>query len=190
MQVVGVIPTLTQVDPLFGEIVIKSVGPLDFTALMRPPYVALIGAIVGQKIPYQTAKQMRGKIYSALGNGFTREHFENWREVATIIPADKLAIITRVNDFLRTKSSDYLDTEANIRGLTVISGIKEWTVTVTLLVSGKNLDVFPSEDYFIRKRIQRLFGLTSIPSINETEKIAQRWAPYRGYFAWYLWRWF
>lgn len=180
---------LMSIDPLFGEIVVKSVGPLDFASLLRPPYVALIGAIVGQKISYQSARVIRGKIYTALGTTFTREQFETWKD-SSVIPADKLEIITRVNEFLRTKSSDYLDREENIRSLMVIPNVKDWTVKVTLLVSGKNLDVFPSEDYFIRKRVQRLFGLPSIPSIGETEKIAERWAPYRGHFAWYLWRWF
>lgn len=170
--------------------VIRAVGPLNFTELQRPVYVALIGAILGQRIPYATARSLRGKVYTALGVNFTYVEFDKWTHAAYEIPADKLKIIRTVNAFLKTQPEDFLNKRANIESLQQLQGIGPWTIKTTLLVSGLDPDIFPSDDYFIQKRLQRLYNLQKTPTAAESEKISERWKPYRSYVCWYLWRWF
>lgn len=84
---------LAQIDPHFGEVVMKSVGPLDWNNIFRTPYVALIGAIVGQRISYQHARSLRGMIFTALGTHFTLNEFVPWLKTSSIIPSDKRIIM-------------------------------------------------------------------------------------------------
>lgn len=176
-------------DPEFG-VVVKAVGKLDFIALMRPPYVALIGAILGQRIPFETARKLRGIVYTALGTNFTYVEFEDWTQASLKIPSDKLKIIRTINAYLKTQPPDFLNKRANIESLQhTVPGIGPWTVKTVLLMTFMDPDIFPADDYFIQKRLQRLFNLPKPPTATEAERISQRWRPYRSYYSMYLWRW-
>lgn len=178
---------------------LKEVGPLDFTLFMKPPYVALIGAIVGQKISFTSAREIRKKIYTKLGGtDFTPQQF------MTAFP-DALGnpIIRELNKFL-IENPGYLgngpDLVENIKALRGrISGIGSWTVENTLLCisspkNGEAPDIMPSGDVFIQRRIAALplpeLGKKSKLTAREVDEISKRWSPYRGYVTWYLWRWF
>lgn len=195
---------LQQHDPLFAR-VLKEVGILSFKTLLRPIYVALIGAVIGQKISYQAAKKIRGQLYTRIGTNFTpkmvdqliHDHLESPSVFEPFVPKDKLEIMIRINSFL-TKSCLNLQTVEDVWKLKAVHGIGDWTIKTTLLTSGLDFSVFPVEDYFLRKRVQRLFSSEysscgsgkSIPSVDETSRFVQRWGPYSGLYAWYLWRWF
>ena len=60
-------------DPRLSPVFNKT---LQLETLLKHPYVALIGAIIGQKIRYKTARTLRSKIYSRLGTNFTPTQFQ------------------------------------------------------------------------------------------------------------------
>lgn len=182
---------LYRIEPSFKR-VLDDVGVLDIESLKRPVYVSLIGAILGQKISYHEAKKLRSHVFNVLGTNFTLNDYLG-AEIAfiTLIPHEKRSIINNLNTYLGGKPSSYLADVNNIILLkNQVLGIGDWTIENTLLVSGLDEDIFPAGDYFLRKRIQKLYNLDKIPSIKETEKIAKRYSPSRSQFAWYLWRWF
>ncbi len=171
----------------------QKVGPLDWPALKKPPYVALIGAILGQKIRYTEAKKLRGHVYSILGNNFTRPELEaKWQQLT--LPHDKTTIIQNVNTFLRDKnrSPDFPPGQEwmCIQELLSVTGIGPWTLTSTMLVVEPTTDLMPCEDLFIQKRLQKLFSLPKKPTAKEVATMSATWSPYRGIITWYLWRWF
>lgn len=169
-------------DPAFQP-VLNAVGRLDISSLQRPIYVALVGAILGQKISYAQAKSLRSGLYSAVGTNFQPQDLDDWLKT---LQSDKADIIRRLNEYLVNHP---LQTADDVRSLKV-QGIGPWTIATTLLVAGLDPDVFPSGDLFIQNRLQRLFQLPKRPTTKETELISQRWSPHRSTYAWYLWRWF
>jgi 3-methyladenine DNA glycosylase/8-oxoguanine DNA glycosylase len=60
---------LVRVDPML-QILFNAVPTVDFNSIIKPVYVALIGAILGQKISYKAAKALRGKLYIRCGTNF------------------------------------------------------------------------------------------------------------------------
>lgn len=190
---------LLELDPAFAT-VFQAVGKLDFSALQKNPYVALLGAILGQRIPYTKAREYRSILYKAYGNDFKYSDVTSdsgkWANVKRLLPADKVAIIDNVHRYLEKQSADYLTTtdqkqlRENVERMASIYGVGQWTIQNCLLVSGLDMDVFLPDDYFIKKRIQRMYNLSRTPSAKECTQYAEKWRPYRSTASWYLWRWF
>ena len=174
------------------DILFKNIGPELFTGLPKPPYVALIGAVIGQIVRYTKAKSVRSKLYEVCGTDFppsviTNLTFQHWNYIG--LGLDKVEVILRINQYLSTNNIT-LNTVENIKSLKQIKGIGEWTINTTILTSFMDWDTFPSGDLFIRKRIKKLYNLTKLPTNREVRNISERWKPYRSIVAWYLWRWF
>ena len=47
---------------------------------------------------------------------------------------------------------------------------------------------FPTGDLGLRRAIQKLYSFDHEPTVEEAEKIAQKWKPYRTLACRYLWR--
>ena len=194
---------------------LDDVGILDIKKLMKNPYSSLIGIIVGQKITYKKAKELRKFIYETVekaqkefgeevdGTNFTIRHIENKKETLCLL--DNWPIIERVNKFLLTKNEHYLNIDNpqikdNILSLECVKGIGPWTIQSTLLCSllyhsYQSCDIFPVNDKFIQNALIRLHNINNPSKItkitlSEVRKISDKWSPYRGIITWYFWRWF
>jgi len=176
------------------EIVFKNVNTnTAFENLPKPPYVALIGAIIGQIIRYYDAKRIRGNLYKHFGSKFTVDEIdaatdEDWQNIIGIDPS-KIGIIKRTNEYLKL-TNNKLKTKDDVMLLKNIKGIGEWTVETVLLTSMMDWDIFPARDVFLRKKIQKLYALSKRPTEKETRIISEKWKPYRSVVTWYMWRWF
>lgn len=150
--------------------------------VIKDPYTALIGAIIGQKISYKTAKSLRGKLYSKYGNLLVP---------CEIIGADLYFLGTVPSNIIKSVTNYILDnnidmnTENGIRSLINVNGIGSWTIETTLLTCLMNWDLFPMGDKFLQVRMNRLYGRGC-----DIQIISANWAPYRSIVTWYLWRWF
>lgn len=166
--------------------------------VVKDPYTALVGAIIGQKISYQRAKSLRGQLYARYGTAIKDCSTQSdCVTLGTVINPTTLSqadlsflgtipaqIITNVTHFILTNKVN-LSTEEGIRSLTAVAGIGSWTVETTLLTCLKNWDLFPLNDKFLQTRMQRLYGKGCDMAV-----ISANWAPYRSIVTWYLWRWF
>ena len=88
----------------------------------------------------------------------------------------------------RRAAFDRMTDEEIIARLTTIRGIGRWTVEMFLLFDLGRLDVWPVDDYGVRKGYARTFGKRNLPTPKELLKIGERWRPYRSVAAWYFWR--
>lgn len=149
--------------------------------MIKDPYTALLGAIIGQKISYITAKSLRGQLYSRFPNITPAQIRTADLNFLGTAPA---TIIYQVTNHIITNNVD-LNTEEGIRSLTVVPGIGPWTIQTTLLSCLKNWDIFPEGDKFLHKRLQRLYG-----NNYDIANIIMRWTPHKSVVTWYLWRWF
>jgi methylated-DNA-[protein]-cysteine S-methyltransferase len=81
-----------------------------------------------------------------------------------------------------------LDDEALVTRLTSIRGIGRWTVEMLLIFRLGRADVFPVDDFGVRKGMARLMGHSDLPKPKDAAATAQRWRPFRTLASWYLWR--
>jgi 3-methyladenine DNA glycosylase/8-oxoguanine DNA glycosylase len=72
--------------------------------------------------------------------------------------------------------------------LTTVRGIGRWTVEMLLLFDLGRPDVWPVDDYGVRKGFARTFGKRKLPTPKQLIKFGEKWRPYRSLAAWYFWR--
>lgn len=150
--------------------------------VIKSPYPALIGAIIGQKVRYTQARQERARLYSQYGTDFTPTQLSD--QDFAWLGGFRAQAIVNVTEHILTYAPD-LSTEDGIRSLTIVPGIGLWTIETTLLTCLMSWDIFPMGDKFLQTRMRRLYG----PSVN-IKAVTAQWAPYRSVVTWYLWRWF
>ena len=75
-----------------------------------------------------------------------------------------------------------------IARLTQVRGIGRWTVEMLLLFDLGRPDIWPVDDYGVRKGFAKTFGRRKLPTSKQLVKIGEKWRPYRSVAAWYFWR--
>ena len=88
----------------------------------------------------------------------------------------------------RRGAFDLMSDEEIIARLTTVRGIGRWTVEMFLLFDLQRLDVWPVDDYGVRKGYAKTFRKKQLPTPKELFAIGERWRPYRSVAAWYFWR--
>jgi DNA-3-methyladenine glycosylase II len=83
---------------------------------------------------------------------------------------------------------DRMSDEEIITRLTTVRGIGRWTVEMMLLFDLGRLDVWPVDDYGVRKGYAKTFRKKKLPKPKELHVIGEKWRPYRSVAAWYFWR--
>jgi DNA-3-methyladenine glycosylase II len=80
-----------------------------------------------------------------------------------------------------------LDDETILERFTAVRGIGRWTVEMLLIFRLGRPDVWPVDDYAVRKAYGLVFGIPE-PKPKEMQARAEAWRPWRTTAAWYLWR--
>jgi len=75
-----------------------------------------------------------------------------------------------------------------IARLTQVRGIGRWTVEMLLLFDLGRPDVWPVDDYGVRKGFAKTFARRKLPTPKQLTKLGEKWRPYRSVAAWYFWR--
>ncbi len=75
-----------------------------------------------------------------------------------------------------------------ITRLTAVRGIGRWTVEMLLLFDLGRPDVWPVDDYGVRKGFAKTFGRRKLPTPKQLMRFGEKWRPYRSVAAWYFWR--
>jgi DNA-3-methyladenine glycosylase II len=78
--------------------------------------------------------------------------------------------------------------EEIIARLVTVRGIGRWTVEMLLLFDLGRPDVWPVDDYGVRKGFAKTFGKRKLPTPKQLKKLGEKWRPYRSVAAWYFWR--
>jgi DNA-3-methyladenine glycosylase II len=78
--------------------------------------------------------------------------------------------------------------EEIIERLVAVRGIGRWTAEMLLLFDLGRPDVWPVDDYGVRKGFAKTFGRRKLPTPKQLRKIGEKWRPYRSFAAWYFWR--
>lgn len=78
--------------------------------------------------------------------------------------------------------------EKIITRLSVVRGIGRWTAEMFLIFQLRRLDVWPVDDYGIRKGYSLAYGLPDLLTPKQLQAKGERFRPYRTVAAWYCWQ--
>jgi DNA-3-methyladenine glycosylase II len=78
--------------------------------------------------------------------------------------------------------------EEIIERLIMVRGIGRWTVEMLLLFDLGRPDVWPVDDYGVRKGFAKTFSRRKLPKPKQLMKLGEKWRPHRSVAAWYFWR--
>ena len=75
-----------------------------------------------------------------------------------------------------------------VQRLSAVRGIGRWTAQMFLLFHLRRLDVWPADDYGVRKGFAVVHALPAPPAPRAFEAVGDIYRPYRSVAAWYCWR--
>ena len=87
-----------------------------------------------------------------------------------------------------TEGWSKLSDDEIVERITEVRGIGRWTVEMFLIFDLGRMDVWPVDDYGVRKGWARIHGLDELPKPKALMAEGERFRPYRTVAAWYCWR--
>jgi DNA-3-methyladenine glycosylase II len=113
-----------------------------------------------------------------LGAGLSRSKTASIRDLAAKV-ADGTVPLDHINR---------LPDQKIIERLTVVRGIGRWTGEMFLIFQLHRLDVWPVDDYGVRKGYSLTYGLPDLLTPKQLLSEGERFRPYRTVPAWYCWQ--
>jgi DNA-3-methyladenine glycosylase II len=190
---------LSKADDVMAAL-IEEHGPLDLEkrSATRPAdaYGALLRSIVGQQLSVKAARTIYERLLDLFG-GTTPTPDELLAADPDALRAAGLSgakvkyvrsLAEHVRDGeLHLDSLEAMSNDEAIAELTAVKGLGQWTADMFLMFHLRRPDVLPVGDQGIRRAVERLYGLETIPDAETLERLGERWAPYRTLASLYLW---
>ena len=177
-------------------ICIARVGPCLIRPGLGDYFSALVRAIAYQQLAGKAAMAIHGRFVQSIGGGVTPEAVMATPEAALRAAGMSAAKTASIRD-LAAKVLDgtvpldgiegYSDEEI-IERLVLVRGIGRWTAEMFLLFELRRLDVWPVDDFAVRKGYARIHQLAEPPSPRELATLGDTYRPWRSVAAWYCWR--
>ncbi len=175
---------------------IKAVGPIELRGPFDDPFAALVRSIMYQQLAGAAASAIHGRFLNlfadglspaavlALPDGAMRSAGVSGSKAAAILDlAQKVHDHTVPLDDVDSLSDDEL-----VARLVQVRGIGRWTAEMFLIFQLRRLDVWPVDDYGVRKGWASAHGLKEPLKPRELQAEGERFRPYRSIAAWYCWR--
>ncbi|BBA36297.1 methylated-DNA-protein-cysteine methyltransferase [Methylocaldum marinum] len=176
---------------------------LSRTVLFKPntghsPYTALFSAVVHQQLTPKAAATILNRVKALYPTAAIPEPGEllstpdeALREAglskAKTAALKDLATKTLDGTVPDTRTIVALSDEEVVRRLTSIRGVGKWTVEMLLIFNLGRMDVFPVDDYALRKGIAKVYGMPEVPTPKQLSALGDAWRPYRTVASLYLW---
>src|SRR6266436_8755294 len=190
---------LANTDPRMAQLIARSRRYDIAPTLSIRPFDALAESIAYQQLSGKAAATIFGRV-RALYPG--RKYLDPEKILATPDETFRAAGLSRnkiaaLKD-LAAKTIDgtvpagraliRMSDDEIITRLTTVRGIGRWTVEMLLLSYLGRPDVWPVDDYGVRKGFAKTFGKRKLPTPKQLMNIGEKWRPYRSVAAWYFWR--
>jgi DNA-3-methyladenine glycosylase II len=176
--------------------VIRDLGPCKLASYLMEPFDALVWTVVGQQISSAAAASITNRLRQLAGGLFTADALSKLGEdelrgaglsrnkIRTITELSAKVLSTEIDLEVLADQPD----EVVMKQLCQHYGIGPWTVEMFLIFGLSRMDVFSGGDLALRKAIGLLYDHDTPPDIQESNRLAENWAPYRTVASWYLWR--
>jgi methylated-DNA-[protein]-cysteine S-methyltransferase len=164
---------------IFGALA-EAIVYQQLTARAAAPIFARVSVLASGRGDEPTAEQMLSASTAELrATGLSRSKIRSLRDLARRTIRGDIPTLVEVHS---------MTDEAIIERLTSVRGIGRWTTEMLLIFHLGRPDVFPMDDYGLRKGFAVAFRKRALPSRHELETRGARWRPYRTVASWYLWR--
>lgn len=191
---------LVRRDPALGAWMRRH-GPIDREARWRrsfDPVDALARAILYQQLSGKAAATIVSRVEAAIGGDRLHADTLGRCDDATLracgVSGNKLLALRdlaareRAGAIPDCRQMSRMDDAAIIDALVPVRGIGRWTVEMMLMFRLGRPDVLPVDDLGVRKGLQRVDRLDSMPTPGALRARGECWAPFRTYASLYLWR--
>jgi DNA-3-methyladenine glycosylase II len=190
---------LANTDPRMAQLIARSRRYNIAPAVSIRPFDALAESIAYQQLSGKAAATIFGRVRALYPK---RKWFDPEQLLATPDESLRAAGLSRAKTAalkdLAAKTIDgtvpsgraliQMSDDEIIARLTQVRGIGRWTVEMLLLFDLGRPDVWPVDDYGVRKGFAKTFARRKLPTPKQLMKIGEKWRPYRSVAAWYFWR--
>src|SRR6266487_1446753 len=190
---------LASTDPRFAALIARSLRYNIKPAVSIRPFDALAESIAYQQLSGKAAATIFGRVRALYPK---RKWLDPDQILATPDETFRSAGLSRAKTAalkdLAAKTIDgtvpsgrvliRMSDNEIIARLTTVRGIGCWTVEMLLLFDLGRPDVWPVDDYGVRKGFAKVFGKRKPPTPKQLMKLGEKWRPHRSVAAWYFWR--
>src|SRR5205823_5370207 len=182
-------------DPAMARL-IERVGPFTPRPPMEDEFSALVRSIMYQQLAGKAAAAIHGRFLALFGAGLTplavaEMPLEQLRSAG--LSGSKAASIkdlaAKVLDgTVPLGDEEGLGDDEIVTRLSSVRGIGRWTAEMFLIFQLRRPDVWPVDDYGVRKGYAVMHRLPEWPKPKELERLGAVYRPWRSIAAWYCWR--
>lgn len=175
---------------------IKRLGPLEVYEPQEDAFAALVRSIMYQQLAGAAATAIHNRFLGLFPKGLSPRAVLALKEGAMRsvgVSGPKQAAITdlatKVADgTVPLHDADTLTDDELVARLVQVRGIGRWTAEMFLMFQLRRLDVWPVDDYGVRKGWALTHGLKEPPAPKALQAEGEKFRPYRSVAAWYMWR--
>ena len=175
---------------------IKRAGAMELRDPLDDSFAALVRSIMYQQLAGAAAATIHGRFLKLFADPLSPAGVLALPEGAMRtagVSGSKAAAITdlaaKVADgTVPLHDVDGLPDDELVTRLVQVRGIGRWTAEMFLIFQLRRLDVWPVDDYGVRKGWALAHGLKDLPSPKALQAEGDRFRPYRTVAAWYCWR--
>jgi len=175
---------------------IKRAGPVELRDPLEDGFAALVRSIMYQQLAGAAAATIHGRFLRLFTGPLSPAAVLGLPDGAMRsagVSGSKAAAITdlaaRVDDgSVPLHDVDDLSDDELVARLVQVRGIGRWTAEMFLIFQLRRFDVWPVDDYGVRKGWALEHGLNEPLTPRAMQAEGERFRPYRSVAAWYCWR--
>jgi len=182
-------------DPVLAHIL--SEGPPPDLSSTQNVFHDMMSCVIEQQIHYRSTKRIFARLLERAGmTTITPDTFPQFEELGLVhakLSLRKQETLVALVDFFRTHTLPWHDlSDAEVaRHLGGIPGIGRWTIDMILLYTLERPEIFPVDDYHLKRIMARLYELPEGPGLKRAMlNLAAGWGAGTSWavlslFAWY-----
>ena len=183
-------------DAAFAPVV-KAAGPFAPREPSADPFNALARAIAYQQLAGRAAAAIHGRFLAVFGTDLPAPATVLTTSVDTLRACGLSGAKAAAIHDLALKFSDgtiplerlnAIPDDEVVARLSEVRGVGRWTAEMFLLFDLRRPDVWPVDDYGVRKGWAVIHGSTDMPKPKELMTLGEPLRPHRSAAAWYCWR--
>jgi DNA-3-methyladenine glycosylase II len=182
-------------DPAMARL-IKAVGPVTLRGPSEDPFAALVRSIMYQQLAGAAATAIHGRFLKLFADGLSPAGVLALPDGAMRtagLSGSKAAAVTDLARKVEDGTVPLADVESLsdddlIARLEQVRGIGPWTAQMFLMFQLRRLDIWPVDDYGVRKGWSTAHRLKETIKPRALQAEGERFRPYRTIAAWYCWR--
>ena len=175
---------------------VKAAGPIELRDPLEDNFAALVRSILYQQLAGAAAAAIHGRFLNLFAGGLSPSAVIALPDGSLRSAGLSGAKAAAVSDLARKVADgtvplldiESLSDDEVVARLVQVRGIGRWTAEMFLIFQLRRLDVWPVDDYGVRKGWARAHRLKDLPAPRALQAEGERFRPYRTIAAWYCWR--